>query len=164
MTLTVSRAFKVMTEKAAVLSAAKKKAVLTLLLLLTLSSMLFSWFGGARGVQEIRGTVVLLHPATLVCAAVLLLEIWRPLPATKGIPGILAALGIMGTELYFFLFWHYETISGRLSLSYSFRTGYPAFYLGFGLTALLLIAFLLWRRQPECIPQKQQDGPSPRPL
>lgn len=129
--------------------AARKKIGLTLLLLLTLSSMLLSWFGGARGVQEIRGTVVLFHPITLLCAAVLLLELWRPLPAAKGIPGVVSILGIMGMELYEFLFWHYETITGRLSLSFSFRAVYPEFYLGFGLTALLLVAFILWNRRPE---------------
>lgn len=152
------------------LAAVKKQLALTLLLVLTLASMLLSWFGGARGVQEIRGTVVLFHPVTLLCAAVLLLEIWRPASSAKALPGVLAILGMMGVELYYFLFWHYETISGRISLSYSFHSVYPEFYLGFGLTAALLVLFLLWNRQPEETAfrdgggKRQGDGPAARPV
>ena len=132
----------------------RKKIVLTLLLLLVLSSMFLSWFGGSRGVQEIRGAVVLFHPLTLLCAAAALLDIWGIFPAARGIPGIVSAAGILGVELYEFLFWHYETITGRFSLSFSFRCAYPEFYLGFGLTALLLASLVLRKR----IPQQSQDG------
>ncbi|MBC3516401.1 hypothetical protein H8K20_08325 [Neobittarella massiliensis] len=117
-----------------------RKCAVGLLLTASIAAMFLPWFGGARGVQEISGTLVLQDPRTLLCLAIAVLGL-----CTAGkyrVPLFWLGMGGITTlEVAYFLTWHIETVSGASSLSQSFHLAYPEFYVGLGLAAATLIAY-----------------------
>ncbi|EOD00237.1 hypothetical protein [Caldisalinibacter kiritimatiensis] len=122
----------------------KKKSYLTIALVISLLPMFLSWFGSARGVQEIKGTIVLFNPITILCIVVFLIGVWyrfKKKQVNTMIP-LIALSGIILIEVYEFLTWHYMTITGRISLEISFAMTYPEFYFGLFSSILMLILYL----------------------
>lgn len=109
--------------------------------------MLLPWFGGARGVQELSGILVLRHPAailSLLLAAggiVFSGQIWGRIMAIAGCGGLCTM------ELYYFLTWYLATVHPQFSFAVSFAMAYPAFYLCFGLSVLTLAVCLLFLKK-----------------
>ncbi|QGT99291.1 hypothetical protein SYNTR_0698 [Candidatus Syntrophocurvum alkaliphilum] len=118
----------------------KNKIILTVLLLIDISTMFLSWFGGARGIKEISGTIVLLNPITILCIVLFVVGLWYPFKKDRNWISLVAILGIIGVKIYEFIFWHYMTMTGKVSLSLSLQLTYPEFY--FSLAVSFIILFL----------------------
>lgn len=122
-------------------------AVFTFLLVLSFLPMGFSWFGGARGVQEIPGTVELTRPAVWIGTGLALLAIWLPLWKRRarqvrfylGFGGLLL---LPFQYLYDFYTWQRQSVSPHISLLSAFSGAYVGFYIGFGASVLLLLAYI----------------------
>lgn len=117
----------------------KKKTILTILLLINIVTMFLSWFGGARGVQEIKGTIVLFNPITLFCIVLFIVGIWYPFKKANNWICLLSMLGIISVEIYEFVFWHYMTITGEVDLLFSFNNTYSEFYVGLMISLSIFI-------------------------
>ena len=112
----------------------QERIIVTTSLLIVCGSMFFSWFGGSRGVQELSGTIVLLHPVTISCILAILIGVWAGGPKYSFLLTNLGFLGLIMMEVFYFLDWHIGTISGRFSITESFQMAYPEFYVGLTLT------------------------------
>ncbi|MBC8571196.1 hypothetical protein [Zongyangia hominis] len=124
-----------------------KKWCVTLLAALCIGSMFLSWFGGARGVQEISGLLVLKNPATIFALVLLIFGIWMPRNPLRFFMTVAGSGLLLVMELFYFLTWHIETISGAWSIVESFEMAYPEFYVGFLLSVALFVLNLLWQRK-----------------
>ncbi len=105
-----------------------QKLMNSMFLLLMLISTLFSWFGGARGVQEIKGITFLTHPVMLIFIIIVCISLFS---SNHKVRYTLAAIGFGGivcVEVYHALTWYILTITGEFSLSDSFEWTYPEFY------------------------------------
>ena len=123
----------------------KKKLTLTLAFVASLIPMLFSQYGGHRGVQEISGLVNLTNPIGISSFFAFLLGVWLPLGNRKinWILGGAGAIGMVAAEIYEFLTWHIQTITGHLDLALSFRWAYPMFYVGLALSLLMVAGYFV---------------------
>lgn len=120
----------------------KIRILVTVLLALVLCLTFLSWFGGARGVQEIKGWIVLENPFFIPLFFLSLLGIWMyrfPFSYPLAVVGL---AGIILVELYYFLFWYTETINPTFHLSTSLSMAYPEFYLSFGLSVAAFVIHL----------------------
>lgn len=127
----------------------KRKLFWTAALAASLLPMLLSQYGGARGVQEIRGCINLLNPIAPVAAVLFLFGVWAPLRGRTAGHALRSAgaCGMVLAELYTFLTWHIETITGAFSLQSSVRLAFPEFYLGLAVSLALAAASLLCGRR-----------------
>lgn len=118
----------------------RHKSIITAMLCGLILLMLLPWFGGMRGVQEIRGIVLLTNPFVILFMVLAVLGTWmnKPIIGNNGIAGIL----IM--EAFHFLFWYLRTIDPDFSLQFSFQMAYPEFYLGFLWTLAIWITALIF--------------------
>lgn len=122
-----------------------QKSTLTAMLDANIVLMFFPWFGGAKGIQEIRGTLVLFHPVTILFILLVLAGIWLKQTEKWRNPMILTGtVGILGVEIYRFLTWHTETISPGVDLLRCFRMTYPVCYVGMMLTVAMLTTAVLF--------------------
>lgn len=94
---------------------------------LCLSTMLWPWFGDARGVQEIYGTIMLDNPIALTCIILVFMGIWIENDYSQ-VFGNIGLIGIIAMQIYEFMTWHIYTISGHFDLGLSFSLCYPEFY------------------------------------
>ena len=122
----------------------KTKAILSIAVLISQIPMFLSWFGGGRGVQEIKGTIVLFNPITIVCILIYFMGVWEVFKKRKVNTriSVIGLGGIILVEIYEFLTWHYMTVTGRISLKTSIRMAYPEFYLGLFLSIFMLVLYL----------------------
>ena len=122
-----------------------QKSTLTVMLGANIVLMFFPWFGGAKGIQEIRGTLVLFHPVTILFILLVLAGIWLKKTEKWRNPMILTGtVGILGVEIYRFLTWHTETISPGVDLLKCFRMAYPVCYVAMMLTVAMLTTAVLF--------------------
>lgn len=110
----------------------------------SLLPMLLHQYGGARGVQEISGLINLLNPIAVVSAVLFVLGVWAPRqgPAARLALGGVGAWGIVAAEVYTFLTWHIETITGAFSLQSSVRLAFPEFYVGLAVSIGFAAAYV----------------------
>ncbi len=125
-----------------------RRLTLTLLFLLSLAPMLFSQFGGARGVQEISGAIILASPLGLLSVLVYLLGVWLPAlpPRLSYACGGVGALGMIAAEVWQFCTWYIETITGQFSWQHSVRFAFPAFYVGLAVSVAMAAAYFVLAR------------------
>ena len=98
----------------------QERIIVTTSLLIVCGSMFFSWFGGSRGVQELSGTIVLLHPVTISCILAILIGVWAGGPKYSF---LLTNLGFLGIVLFLRLayrndqrtFQHYRKLPNGIS-------------------------------------------------
>lgn len=127
----------------------KKRLTLTLAFAASLIPMLFSQYGGRRGVQEIPGLVNLMNPIRILSVVVFLLGVWVP-PGGKWnwILGGVGVIGVIAAEIYEFLTWHIPNITGAFSLRMSFRLAYPMFFVGLAFSLLMAAGYFLeWKQR-----------------
>ncbi len=122
----------------------KQKIIVSALLIAVILSMCLPWFGGARKVQEIRGTIVLLHPITICCIVLSVAGIWASSLKYANALATTGLCGMIGMELHYFLTWHIQTVSGKFSVTDSFHLAYPEFYVGLGLTVLTFLTYIIF--------------------
>lgn len=106
----------------------KRKIIMTVILALSLLTMIWPWFGGAIGVQEVYGLIMLDNPIALTCMILSFVGIWTNFGRNSEIIGSIGMLGIIAMEIYEFMTWHILTISGRFDLGLSIDLSYPEFY------------------------------------
>lgn len=120
----------------------KKKIVLSAVFVVSLLPMLLNQFGGMRGVQEIRGLIILACPIALISLVLFFVGVWAP--SGKGnigkISTITGAVLMVIAEIYKFFTWHYATITGEISLQNSLKLAYPEFYIGLVVSIIAAIA------------------------
>lgn len=130
----------------------KRKITLTAAFALSLLPMLMDQYGGARGVQEIKGIIALLCPIGLVSVLMYVGGVWLAFKnsAVNKWLSYLGMAGIVAAEIYTFFTWYAMTITGEISLSHSLRLAYPEFYLGLLVSLAMIGAYrLIDKRCPQ---------------
>ena len=120
-----------------------KKSTLTVIFMLSLMPMFLNQYGGSRSVQEITGLINLLNPIGIVSIIAFFTGVWVHFENNK-INKILGAVGVIGivvSEIFEFLTWHIQTITGEMSLQNSFRLAYPEFYIGLVISILMIVLY-----------------------
>lgn len=120
-----------------------KKSTLTVIFMLSLMPMFLNQYGGCRSVQEITGLINLLNPIGIVSIIAFFTGVWVHFENNK-INKILGAVGVIGivvSEIFKFLTWHIQTITGEMSLQNSFRLAYPEFYIGLVISILMIVLY-----------------------
>ena len=120
-----------------------KKSTLTVIFMLSLMPMFLNQYGGCRSVQEITGLINLLSPIGIVSIIAFFTGVWVQFENNK-INKILGAVGVIGivvSEIFEFLTWHIQTITGEMSLQNSFRLAYPEFYIGLVISILMIVLY-----------------------
>lgn len=120
-----------------------KKSTLTVIFMLSLMPMFLNQYGGSRSVQEITGLINLLNPIGIVSIIAFFTGVWVHFENNK-INKILGAVGVIGivvSEIFEFLTWHIQTITGEISLQNSFRLAYPEFYIGLVISILMIVLY-----------------------
>ena len=120
-----------------------KKSTLTVIFMLSLLPMFLNQYGGSRSVQEITGLINLLNPIGIVSIIAFFTGVWVHFENNK-INKILGAVGVIGivvSEIFEFLTWHIQTITGEMSLQNSFRLAYPEFYIGLVISILMIVLY-----------------------
>ncbi len=94
--------------------------------------------------QEIQGVVNLMNPIGMISVVLFYVGIWAPIPgkSAKKIVGLMGCVGIVVSEIYEFLTWHIMTITGAFSIEASFRLVYPEFYVGLGVSVIMILVYL----------------------
>lgn len=121
-----------------------KKSTLTVFFMLSLLPMFLNQYGGSRSVQEITGLINLLNPIGIVSIIAFFTGVWVHFENNK-INKILGAVGVIGiviSEIFDFLAWHIQTITGEMSLQNSFRLAYPEFYIGLVISLLMIVLYV----------------------
>lgn len=117
------------------------KIKMTIIFILSLLTMMLPWFGGAKGVQEVYGVILLNNPIAFTCMILVFVGIWNS-TRTGEVLGTIGMIGIIVMEVYEFLTWHILTITGRFSLSVSLNMCYPEFYFA---VICMMVTFVLYR-------------------
>lgn len=123
----------------------KKKVMLSGAFVISLLPMLLNQYGGCKGVQEVSGLIHLFNPIGICSAALFIIGVWIPF-RRKRVNTILGAVGVIGivvSEIYTFLTWYTQTITGEMSLHNSFRFAFPEFYLGLAVSLMMAAAYPL---------------------
>lgn len=121
-----------------------KKSTLTVFFILSLLPMFLNQYGGCRSVQEITGLINLLNPIGIVSIIAFFTGVWVPFKNDE-INKILGAVGVIGiviSEIFEFLTWHIQTITGEMSLQNSFRLAYPEFYVGLVISIFMIVLYV----------------------
>ena len=130
----------------------RRRLILTGAFLLSLTPMLLPQYGFSRGVQEIGGFLNLVNPIGAASVLLYLLGVWC-IFRRRRINRILCLCGTAGivvAELWTFLTWHIQTITGAFSLAESFRGAFPEFYIGLAVSGCMVAAYcILDRKLPE---------------
>lgn len=122
-----------------------KRIILTAVFFSSFIPMLFDQYGRCKGVQEISGLINLFNPVGIFSVCVFLIGVWGEYKK-KYINRILGALGTVGiiiSELYKFLTWHYLTITGEISLKNSVEFAFPEFYIGLFVSIAMVAVFFI---------------------
>ncbi len=115
-------------------------------LALIFGSMMLSWFGFSRGIQEIKGITLLGNPLMLLFLLTIAVSLGLFNEKVMKIIAIIGFLGVFLLELYTYFTWHILTITGEFSLSSTIHGAYPEFYIALFMalvSALCNIIFLV---------------------
>ena len=123
----------------------KKKIILSAAFIVSLLPMLANQYGGLKGVQEITGLINLLNPIGIVSAVLFFIGVLVPFKdkSNNTTLGGLGAMGMVTSEIYKFLTWHVQTITGEISLRHSMQLAFPAFYIGLAVSFAMVIAYFV---------------------
>ena len=123
----------------------KKKIILSIAFIFSLLPMLLNQYSGAKGVQEISGLVNLFNPVGIVSVLLFIVGIWLPfknIKVNKAL-SILGVIGIVVSEIYQFLTWHIQNITGEISIQNSINFAFPEFYIGLVISLIMVIAYFV---------------------
>ncbi|MFR5507964.1 MAG: hypothetical protein ACLTKT_01955 [Clostridia bacterium] len=123
----------------------KKKNILSIIFIFSLLPMFLKQYGGAKGVQEISGIGNLLNPIGIISFILFFMGIWLPLKnkKTNKILGGLGVIGIVISEIYQFLTWHIQNITGELNIQNSINFAFPEFYIGLVISLIMVVAYFV---------------------
>ena len=123
----------------------KKRIILSIAFIFSLLPMLLNQYGRAKGVQEISGLVNLFNPVGIVSVLLFIVGIWLPfknIKVNKAL-SILGVIGIVVSEIYQFLTWHIQNITGEISIQNSINFAFPEFYIGLVISLIMVIAYFV---------------------
>ena len=123
----------------------KKKIILTFAFIISLLPMLLNQYVGAKGVQEITGLVNLFNPVGITAFLLFIIGVWihfKNINVNK-ILSILGIIGIVISEVYQFLTWHIQNITGELSIQNSINFAFPEFYIGLVISLIMVIVYFV---------------------
>ena len=86
----------------------------------------------------------MLNPIGIVSIIAFFTGVWVQFENNK-INKILGAVGVIGiviSEIFEFLTWHIQTITGEMSLQNSFRLAYPEFYAGLVISIFMIVLYV----------------------
>lgn len=120
-----------------------KQVILTILFIMSLMPMLLYQFGGMRGVQEIRGLIILLSPITIVSIILFFFGIWFKFKNknTNKILGGIGVIGIVISEIYEFFTWYTIGITKDINLYNSINLAFPEFYIGLLISVIMVFIY-----------------------
>lgn len=120
-----------------------KRIILTILFVMSLSPMLLNQYGGLKGVQEISGLINLLNPIGILSVIFYMLGVWLPLKneVFNKIIGGLGVIGIVISEIYKYLTWYIQNITGEFNIHSSIRMAFPEFYVGLAISIIMIIIY-----------------------
>lgn len=120
-----------------------KQVILTILFIMSLMPMLLYQFGGMRGVQEIRGLIILLSPITIVSIILFFFGIWFKFKNknTNKILGGIGVIGIVISEIYEFFTWYTIGITKDINLYNSINLTFPEFYIGLLISVIMVFIY-----------------------
>ncbi len=121
----------------------KRKIIMTIVLTLSLLMMFFPWFGGAEGIQEVYGLVLLKNPVSLTCLLLISIGIWTDCGKNSEVIGVIGFCGVLVMQIYEFLTWHILTITGHFDLELSMRLSHKEFYIAL---ACIVICLAIYRK------------------
>lgn len=103
----------------------------------------FPWFGGAEGIQEVYGLVLLKNPVSLTCILLIYIGIWTDCGKNSEVIGVIGFCGVLVMQIYEFLTWHILTITGHFDLELSMRLSHKEFYIAL---ACIVICLAIYRK------------------
>lgn len=120
-----------------------KKIILTILFIMSLLPMLMNQYGGLKGVQEISGLINLFNPIGIVSVIIFFIGVWFPFKHNNlnKIIGGFGVVGIVISEIYKYLTWYIQNITGKFNIYNSIRFAFPEFYIGLGISLLIVIIY-----------------------
>lgn len=120
-----------------------KQVILTILFIMSLMPMLLYQFGGMRGVQEIRGLIILLSPITIISIILFFFGIWFKFKNknTNKILGGIGVIGIVISEIYEFFTWYTIGITKDINLYNSINLAFPEFYIGLLISVIMVFIY-----------------------
>ena len=123
----------------------KKKIILSILFIFSLLPMLLNQYGGSKGIQEISGLVNLINPIGIISVLLFIIGIWLPFKniIVNKTFSILGLIGIVVSEVYQFLTWHIQNITGKMSLQNSIKFAFPEFYIGLAISLIMIVAYFV---------------------
>lgn len=116
---------------------------MTVGLSLSLLTMLFPWFRGLQGIEEVYGVIMLENPIALTCIILAFVGIWTNFGRNSDIIASIGMLGMIVMEIYEFLTWHILPMTGHFDLSLSIDLCYPEFYYALLCIVITYIVFQL---------------------
>lgn len=124
----------------------KEKAILTVAFVLSLLPMTLNQYGGMRGIQEISGMINLTNAIGIIALILFIAGVWLPFEnkRTGWVMGLVGTVGIVLSEIYNYFTWHVLTITGEISLKNSMMLAYPKFYVGLGVSVLMVSVYLIF--------------------
>ncbi len=128
--------------------ALRNKTILTIMLTANIISMFFNWFGFI-GLNEMRGTMVLFNPITLLCILLFIVGVWYPFKETKlnaWMP-LLSIIGIMGLELRELISWHFRSGLEIVDILFNLTGSHLAFHIGFTISIMILFLVVSLNRK-----------------
>lgn len=120
-----------------------KRIILTILFIMSLLPMLLNQYGGLKGVQEISGLINLFNPIGILSVILFILGIWLPLK-NEMISKILGGIGVIGiviSEIYKYLTWYIQNITGEFNIHNSIEMAFPEFYIGLSISLIMIIIY-----------------------
>ena len=120
-----------------------KRIILTILFIMSLLPMLMNQYGGLKGVQEISGFINLFNPIGIVSVIIFFIGVWFPFKHNNlnKVIGRFGVVGIVISEIYKYLTWYIQNITGKFNIYNSIRFAFPEFYIGLGISFLMVIIY-----------------------
>ena len=123
----------------------KKKIILSIIFICSLLPMLLNQYGGTKGIQEISGLINLFNPIGIIAVILFIIGVWIPFKNVilNKVLSVLGLIGIVTSEIYQFLTWHIQTITGELSIQNSINFAFPEFYIGLVVSLMMILAYFI---------------------
>lgn len=120
-----------------------KRIILTILFIMSLSPMLMNQYGGLKGVQEITGLINLFNPIGIVSVIIFFIGVWFPFKQSNlnKIIGGFGVVGIVISEIYKYLTWYIQNITGKFNIYSSIEFAFPEFYVGLSISVIMVIIY-----------------------
>ncbi len=126
----------------------RNKTILTMMLTANIITMFFNWFGFI-GINEMRGTIVLFNPITLLCILLFTIGVWYPFKETKlnAWMSLLSIIGITGLEIRGLISWHFKSGLEIVDILLNLTGSHLAFHVGLTISILLIFMVTLLNRK-----------------